>query len=225
MDTFARGAPVPAARGWSSIVTIHPAYRPLLPGIALYTDIGQGAGLAGATGIRPFLPPLLAGALASGDIGLDFDGTSWSFLEKPPFLLAVLVLAVAAYFAERGGAGENPWIERGFTVLALVLGALLFAGSMAEGGHSDTVGIVAGIACAALAYESVNRLLARARARLEGGAAALLTVYADGAALVLAAIAIFVPPVAFLGIAAFVLLLVKGRGQDDRKYAGLRILR
>ena len=45
------------------------------------------------------------------------------------------------------------------------------------------------------------------------------------AALVLAAIAIFVPPVALLAFVAFVLLLVRGRGQDDRKYAGLRILR
>ncbi len=41
----------------------------------------------------------------------------------------------------------------------------------------------------------------------------------------LAAIAIFIEPVAFLALAAFVVLLVRGRAQDDRKYAGLRILR
>ena len=55
-------------------------------------DLLQGAGIAAAIGIRPFLPVLLAGALASADVGLDFGGTDFSFLEAWPFLLAVLVL-------------------------------------------------------------------------------------------------------------------------------------
>jgi hypothetical protein len=42
---------------------------------------------------------------------------------------------------------------------------------------------------------------------------------------VLAAIAIFVPPVSFVALAAFVVLLVLGRRGGERKYAGLRILR
>jgi len=41
----------------------------------------------------------------------------------------------------------------------------------------------------------------------------------------LAAIAIFAPPVAFLGLIALVVLLVRGRREGERKYAGLRILR
>ena len=49
--------------------------------------------------------------------------------------------------------------------------------------------------------------------------------YADLAALVLAAVAIFLEPAAYLALAAFVLLLVRGREQGERKYAGLRILR
>ena len=79
--------------------------------------------------------------------------------------------------------------------------------------------------CAGLAWAAVGALLDRARGRLDGGAAGLLSVYADVAALVLAALAIFVEPVAYLAIAAFVLLLVRGRRDGDRKYAGLRILR
>lgn len=192
--------------------------------ISIYVDIGQGAGLAGATGIRPFLPPLLAGALARGDIGLDFGGTSYSFLEQPGFLLAVLALAVAAYLLDRSRRGGVA-ATRVFAVVALVLGALLFAGSLDAGGHASIPGIVGGVACALLAYVAVNGLLDRARARLDESAAGLLTVYAEGAALVLAAVAIFVPPVAFLALAALVLLLVRGRGQGQRKYAGLRILR
>jgi len=72
--------------------------------VELLFDILQGAGLAAAAGIRPFLPALLAGALASGDLGLDFDGTRYAFLESPAFLLAVvLVLVAVVVFARRLG--------------------------------------------------------------------------------------------------------------------------
>ena len=64
-------------------------------------DLLQGAGIAAAIGIRPFLPVLLAGALASADVGLDFSGTDFSFLEAWPFLLGVLVLVVALDFVGR----------------------------------------------------------------------------------------------------------------------------
>ena len=193
--------------------------------MSLVFDIGQGAGLAGATGVRPFLPPLLAGALARGDIGLDFsDAGTWKFLESPVFLLAVLVLAILSYLAERSGVERRP-ITIGLGVLAVVIGALLFAGSLAEGDHSAIAGLVAGVVCAALGTVAVGGLLDRAATRLEAGAAGLLVVYADIAALVLAAIAIFLPPAAFLALIAFVVLLVRGRGEGDRKYAGLRILR
>jgi hypothetical protein len=71
----------------------------------------------------------------------------------------------------------------------------------------------------------VGGLVERARGRLEGGAAALLTAYADAAALALAAIAVFVPPLSILAILAFVVLLVGGRRREGEKYAGLRVLR
>jgi hypothetical protein len=60
---------------------------------------------------------------------------------------------------------------------------------------------------------------------LGGGAAPPLTPHADAAALLLAAIAVFVPPVSILAIAVFVLLLVRGKEREGEKYAGLRILR
>jgi hypothetical protein len=188
-------------------------------------DIGTGAGLAGSVGVRPFLPPLLTGALARGDIGIDFGGTDWSFLESPVFLFAILVLAVAWYMAERSGANECAMGRFGL-LLSVTLGALLFAGALAAGGRSGIPGVVAGVACAALVYVAVFSLLSRAARRLDGDAAAgFLTLYADAAALVLAAVAIFLPPVSFLALIAFALVLVRGRAAADRKYAGLRILR
>ena len=182
--------------------------------------------------MRPFLPPLLAGGLARGDLGVDFDGTGWRFLESMGFLVAVLVLAALWYGLER--SGPNRLVERAAAVLGLALGGLLFAGSLAEGGREGWLGVVAGVACAALAWLSVGALLVRARERLSraggrgaspAGAAGLLNVYAELAALLLAGLAIVLPPVSFLALAAFAALLVRSREEGERKYAGLRILR
>jgi Domain of unknown function (DUF4126) len=192
--------------------------------VSLAMDIGQGAGLASASGVRPFLPPLLAGALARGDIGIDFDNTDWKFLESPGFLLAILALAIVSYGAERSGL-DRKLVRYGLAVLGALLGALLFAGSLAEGDTVSWPGLIGGAAAALLGFAAVGGLLERARGRLDEGAAGLLNAYADVAALVLAAIAIFVPPVSFLALIALVFLLVRGRQEGDRKYAGLRILR
>ncbi|MEX2025579.1 MAG: DUF4126 family protein [Thermoleophilaceae bacterium] len=186
--------------------------------------MGQGAGLSGASGVQPFLPPLLAGALARGDIAIDFEGSGWQFLESSGFLLAVLAVAVIWYVAERSGANRDV-LRIGALVLGAGLGAVLFAGSLAEGGSSAIPGVVAGVACAAVAFLAADGLLRRAARRLDEDAAGFLRLYADGTALALAAIAIFVPPVAFLAIAAFALVLIRQRAAGDRKYAGLRILR
>ena len=108
---------------------------------------------------------------------------------------------------------------------ALVLGALLFAASLAEGHRESWPGLVAGVACAALGYAALAMLFARARRRLEAGGGALLTLYADGIALVLAGAAIAFPPLGLVAVVAFLLLLVRTRTGGERKYEGLRVLR
>ena len=203
--------------------------------MSLFLDIGTGAGLASATGVRPYLPPLLAGGLARGDIGIDFDGTDLWWLESPAFLAAVLALAVIGFLVERSEANRaSPDIgaraARGAAeifagVIGLVLGALLFAGALVDNGGDAWIGLVFGPLCAALGWLAVGGLVERVRARLAPDQAALVTAYADGAALILAAIAIFVPPLAYLAIPGFVVLLLGGRRREGEKYAGLRILR
>jgi hypothetical protein len=202
-------------------------------------DIGQGAGVSGASGVRPFLPALLTGALARGDHGIDFDGTSYSFLEKPWFLLVVLVLAVIGYALNRRAQGTEHraqgerrlnLLDGASAVVGVVLGALLFAGSLAAGDEASAWGLVAGAACAVLAWLAVAALFSRARVRLAGqadaaGARSLLDAYAEGIALGLAALAIFVEPVGYVALVAFVFLIVRSRGEGAQKYGGLRILR
>jgi uncharacterized membrane protein len=196
-------------------------------------DIGQGAGTAGASGVRPFLPALLAGTLARADSGIDFDGTDYSFLESEWFLLVVLLLAVAVYALNRRSqvAGRRSQVvERATAVAGLVLGALLFAGSLADGDETSWWGLIAGLLCAALGYLAIASLFARARARLSnqngaGGAESLIDVYAEGIALVLAALAIYVEPVGYAALLVFAFLIIRSRGEGAQKYGGLRILR
>jgi hypothetical protein len=203
--------------------------------MSLFLDIGTGAGLASATGVRPYLPPLLAGGLARGDIGIDFDGTDLRFLESPAFLAGVLAIGFVGFFVERsaanraspdlgGRAGRGP-AEILAGLIGIALGTLLFAGALLDTGQEAWIGLVFGPLCAALAWLAIGGLVERVRARLEPDQAALVTAYADAAALILAAIAIFLPPLAFLAIAGFVVLLLGGRRREGEKYAGLRILR
>src|SRR5215212_9914325 len=77
------------------------------PGMSAFLDTTTGMGLSGATGVRPYLRPLLAGALARADAGIDFDGTDWHFLESTGFLVAVLALGLIAYLTERSAANRR----------------------------------------------------------------------------------------------------------------------
>jgi cytochrome bd-type quinol oxidase subunit 2 len=195
--------------------------------MSLVLDIGQGAGLAGSSGVRPYLPPLLAGALARGNVGLDFSGTSYSFLERPWWLALMFALAVLSYLLERRrpGAASSRQVELILGILGLVFGALLFAGSLADEHYTSWPGLIGGAACAALGFAAVIGLLRRTRRRLDESAASFLTAYADLISLALAGLAILFPPISFLALAGFVLLLIVGRRASGQKYEGLRILR
>lgn len=194
----------------------------------LFLDICQGLGLAAAAGIRPFLPTLAAGAFAAGDVGVDFDRTSYAFLESGWFLLGVLVaMAVAVLLQRRLGADA---VERGplgsaLGGIAIGLGALLFAGSLADHGYTAWPGLIAGVACAAFAQLAVRRLFARVRARLDRSAQQALVVYADGSSLIAGVLAIVLAPISILWLILLALLLRGGRRREGQKYAGLRVLR
>jgi hypothetical protein len=218
-------------------------------GLVFY--VGLGLGLALAAGLRPFLPALLAGALASAQaLGIGFAHGSFEFLQADWWLLAVCVALVLAYAlqllagsgmrAERVSpvsAGLAPIIDPSdraqrpdpfaatLTGIGIGTGMLLFAGTLAAHGDAAWPGLVAGFFAAGLSQRAVWPLIARARARLTDGASRqALTVYLDAASLVLAALVALLHPLGFLALALFGWLLLADRRRAGRKYAGLRIL-
>jgi hypothetical protein len=191
-------------------------------------DLLQGAGLAAAIGIRPFLPMLLIGALASANLGIDFDGTDFSFLEAWGFLLAVLALVmVFDVIGRRAGrdAADRPPLLYVLAGLALALGGLVAAGSVADRSSEWWAGAVVGVLCAALGFQAARSLFGRVRRRLDDQAAAALPLYAEGAAVLAAGASILFPPLALIMIGCLIWLLAGSRRRADEKYAGLRILR
>jgi len=197
--------------------------------VHLVFDIFQGIGVAAAVGIRPFLPGLVVGALAAGNIQIDFAHCDLSFLQKAPFLLVMVIGVVLLAFAERRLGRER--LQRGPVALtvafaALAVGALLFAGSVSQT-HPDAIwpGIVGGVICAAVGILATRPLLARVRARLDAEAAAALPLFAEMAAVAAAALSVLLPPVGVIVVTLLLWLLFAGRGRGEQKYAGLRILR
>ena len=194
----------------------------------LVFDLLQGAGIAAAIGIRPFLPVLLVGALASRDIGLDFDGTGFAFLESPAFLMGAVVLVALTYVLSRRGTVDPLDAGAGliaFAALTLALGALEAGGSMDDRDHPVVLGLVVGVAAAALGFFAARSLFNRVRGRLDAETAGALPLYREGIALLAAGLSVLFPPLAVVVLVGLAFLLSGGRRREGEKYAGLRILR
>ncbi len=205
-------------------------------GLVFY--IGLGLGLAAACGLRPFLPLLLAGALATKDaLGVSFAPGSFSFLQADWWLLVVAVALALAYALQmllglaptldpsERSARPDP-LAASLTGLGVGAGALLFAGTLAAHGDVAWPGILAGALAAALAQRASGPIIVRARTRLpDRGAREALTLYLDSAALLLAAVVALLHPLGYVAIALLAWFVWRMRAHADRKYAGLRILR
>jgi hypothetical protein len=194
----------------------------------LLFDIFQGIGIAAAVGIRPFLPALVAGALAAGNVEIHFDHTKLSFLQSAPFLLVLVLLVIVLAFIERRFGHD--WLEAGMASYVLAgcsfaLGALMFAGSLARGHYAAWPGVIAGVACALVGLLATRPLFARVRSRLDNEAAAAVPLFAEALGVALAGLSVIAPPVGLIGLLALLWLLFAGRRRAGQKYAGLRILR
>ncbi|MBA3808400.1 MAG: DUF4126 family protein [Solirubrobacterales bacterium] len=205
-------------------------------GIFFY--IGLGAGLAAACGLRPFLPVLLAGALASSKVlGVSFALDPFHFLRAGWWLLAVAVAFVLAY-AVQLLLGQAPTLDpdssrtrpdplaAALVGVAYGTGALLFAGTLAAHRDAWWPGLIGGLLAVWVAQGAVGPVIARARKRLPDRAAReALSVYLDAASLVFAGLVALLHPLGYVLLAALLWLLASGRTRAGEKYAGLRILR
>lgn len=193
----------------------------------LLLDILQGLGVSCAVGLRPFLPAFVTGLLALFNVGVDFDGTAFSFLESPIWLAALLLVLVVSVVI-RPHAEDGP-IEAIYGGLAIAFGALLCAGTIDDRHAIWWYGLLIGAAVAFMTSSVTRSLFARVRSRFastgEREAAAALPLYAEAAGLVVAAASVLVPPLSILAIGFVIVLLVTGRRRSGQKYAGLRILR
>jgi hypothetical protein len=205
-------------------------------GIFFY--IGLGAGLAAACGLRPFLPLLLAGALASaGALGVSFAHDPFRFLESNVWLLAVVVALALAYALQlllglqpavdpRDSYRGNDALASSLAGLAIGAGALLFAGTLAAHGDTPWPGVFAGFLIVVLTQRASGPVLIGARGRLPDRAAReALTIYLDAASLLAAALVSLLHPLGYVLVAALAWFLWRRRSRSDEKYAGLRILR
>jgi len=203
----------------------------------IFFDIGLGLGLAAACGLRPFLPLLLSGALASGgDLGVSFAHGGYHFLQSSWWLLVVTVTLVLAYalqlllglspVAEAGGRSRNDALASALAGLSLGAGAVLFAGTLADHGELAWPGLLAGILAAGVAQRAASLIVLGARRRLTDRAAReALTVYLDAASLLLAALVALLHPLGYVAVALLAWFAWRGRSRGDEKYAGLRVLR
>jgi hypothetical protein len=204
----------------------------------LFFYIGLGVGFAAACGLRPFLPLLLAGALATSEVlGVSFDQGAYNFLEANWWLLVVVVALVIAYVLQMvfGLAPTIDPAERtkrpdplaaSLAGVGIGAGALLFAGTLAAHGDTAWPGVLGGFLVAGLAQRASGPVIARARKRLPDRAAReALTLYLDSASLVLAALVALLHPLGYVAVALLAWFAWRMRSRSEEKYAGLRILR
>jgi hypothetical protein len=192
----------------------------------LFLAITQGIGTSLAAGVRAAVAALVVGLLALANVGVDFEGTDFSFLESAWWLALMAVLVVVAFVAARNAVPLPPVV---IAAVGAGIGALLFSGTLADDNYAIWPGLTAGPACALLAFGAATTFLvgaqARLRARGEEDSASFLVLYADVGTGALAALAVLVPPISILALAAAAWALVAQRRRSQRKYEGLRILR
>jgi hypothetical protein len=120
---------------------------------------------------------------------------------------------------------EGRLVTLTLAAISLIIGALLFAGALAQNHYAVWPGLIGGVICAGIGLLATRPLLERVRARLDQQTASMLPVFSESGALLAAVLTVLLPPVGVVVLALLLWLLYAGRGRSEQKYAGLRILR
>jgi hypothetical protein len=202
--------------------------------LSTFADIGQGTGLATTSGARPFLAVITTGVLAHEDVGVDFTGTDWSWMESWLFLGILAALYIVFWIMDR--EQKNELIRPGgrameasptYPVFCAAAGALLFAGTLADHGHASWPGLVAGAVVGFIGYLALGLLFMRANQRLfaAGDPGVVLGLGRDLLVIALTVVCVLADPVGYAVLAAALVLMVTARRREGEKYEGLRVLR
>lgn len=194
----------------------------------LFLAICQGLGLAIAIGIGGAVAALFASLMGSLEAGFNPDGTDFEFITATWFLITLLAIVVLAVVARGRDAARIPVL-----LLLSAAGAIAFAASLAEEGETAWPGLVLGaiatFAAAVIALDVLEGAIARAGsqgdAQKAADAANTLQIGFVFGGMLIAALALFVPPASLVAAAALLVLALGRRRRAGEKYEGLRILR
>jgi len=177
---------------------------------------------------------IATGVLAHEDAGIDFTGTDWAWMESWIFIGILAAAFIAFWLMDRAGTNERirpggraMEAQPSYLISCAIAGALLFAGSLADGGETSWPGLVAGAVVGFIGYLSLGMLFMRANARLfaAGDPAVLLGLGRDLLTVALTVLCVLVDPVGYAVLIVALGLLVAARRRADEKYEGLRVLR
>ena len=190
----------------------------------LFLAISQGIGTSLATGVRGLLVPLFVGAMARANAAVDFEHTGFEFLESTWWLALLLALVVASFLLDRSDVDVPDGV---WAIVAMALGALLFAGVLEDENYFGTGGLVPGMVCALLGFLAGRAFLGGATERLvaRGESGGMIRTLGDLGAIAVAALALLLPPVSYVAVAFCLYVLAARRRRAGEKYEGLRILR
>ena len=193
--------------------------------VHLVFDIFQGIGIAAAVGIRPFLPALAAGALAAGNVEINFDHTDYSFLERRLSCLRWRSPPRSCSYSSgvspphRNGSPPAPLVYA-LGAVGIVLGALFFAGALAHAAITRYGPATSAVSSVRSSASSPRRpLLARVRARLDASTPARCRCSSRAPRSRSRALSVIAPPVGPIGARAAAVAAVRrppARGPEVR---------
>lgn len=192
----------------------------------LFLAICEALGLGLAAGLGGPLAWLFIAVMAGLQAGIDPRGTDSAFIGEIWFIGLLLVANVLELLRPNPRDRNR---RRVAVAVAAVFGAVFGSAALAAEGESTTIGFLigglAGIGAALVASDLLSGAQARIEAGPEAGSPVTLGLILGAAGVLVAVLALFLPPSSLLVAGLLAALVISRRRKADQKYQGLRILR